>query len=179
MAKRGNTNNEVNKIEKEVLSGVEKNDFKADQMITDIEEFLDNNNIQMKKYTGNNVIELLTSLAVASKDMNNFNMHNNPTLTAKGTRKIGTNRRLMQDMVTNNNLLSIFELEKKRIERYQDYKMVETYIPQLAYCIDIIKSSIISPDNITKEFLNINIGNTPLDSCSESNKVKNIKNMIE
>ena len=62
------------------------------------------------------------------------------------------------------------------MNRYEDYKLVECYIPEISYCLDLMRDSIVSPDDVTKESMNVEYLEKPIDEIS-SDEAKNYRLM--
>ena len=43
------------------------------------------------------------------------------------------------------------DVDTKRINRYNDYRVIDEYIPELAMSVDVLRDSILSPDDFSKK----------------------------
>lgn len=165
-----NNQNDIDKLEREIM-GISKKDAKLINDIETITKIIDDNNVEFEKYLGKAPIEMLTTLTAAKNSIENLNRM-----------RLGTNKKnlsgkaVLNDVIKSSKLSNLFELEKKRMDRYEDYKLVECYIPEISYCIDLIRDSIVSPDDVTKESIHVEYLEKPIDEIS-SDEAKNFRLM--
>jgi len=118
--------------------------YQHDENINELNKKLNDINKKYKNITGNNVIEFLTSI-----ELNN--MRDSKNRVPINTNNVSKNiQQLMQDSMTS----IYFNDEKERLMRYDDYRLIDAYIPELAKCLDIYRDCILSPDDVTKRSLN-------------------------
>lgn len=159
----------IQSIERDVYN-IDKKDVKDVEKIDSMMKEL-HANPDISKYTGKNVLEFLGALGLAEKT-------NKENQSLKSLKKGSGNRKIVNELFNNKNMMSLFELERKRIERYNDYRMVDLYIPEVSYCVQMIKDAVLSPDDITKEFVGVKIDGEDLED-SKSIHAKNLNNMIK
>lgn len=124
-----------------------------------------------RKYTnvaGKNIIELMSSL-----EINNKNKSNNYRGNFNGKNKEEIKKSIEDKLVENINS-TYFTDERQRFLRYEDYRLIDAYIPELAKCLDLFRDAILSPDDVTKQSLNYSYDS---DIASET-VIKNIENLI-
>lgn len=90
--------------------------------------------------------------------------------------KTSSNKRIKQleSMLKNSNGEFFLE-EKDRFFRYEDYRLIDSYIPEVSKCLDMIRDCILSPDDITKRSLSFyyNDQNLLLDNDNTENNFIN------
>lgn len=76
------------------------------------------------------------------------------TKSTNNSNKLQSNKRIKQleSMLKNSNGEFFLE-EKDRFFRYEDYRLIDSYIPEVSKCLDMIRDCILSPDDITKKDL--------------------------
>lgn len=102
-------------------------------------------------------------------------------LNRKDNKKLNRNEVNQGINNTKNEILAAFEdadfsSESNRVSRYNDYRLVDKYIPEIATAIDVFANSIQSPDDTSK--LSMNVVNT---AETDENRPSNItfKNKID
>lgn len=142
----GNKNDKQNSSLKEL----EKLVYSKDKDLIDVEKKFssinaDVNNISLR-YNGeknnSNIIDFINSI-----DFNSELQNNNAGMSV--TKKL--NKDFINDMLNNQNAMDLFSIEKDRIDRYSDYRLLESYIPQVSLCLDVYTDCILSPDDFTKD----------------------------
>lgn len=145
------------KIEK-TLFGADVNLSKKTDRINDLLDSLNDVNSKYRKVTGQNLIEFLTSI-----EFNAVNKNRKDKFVAKKTRDNIENR--LKDAMGS----IYFADEKVRFSRYEDYRLIDAYIPELAKCIDLYRDCIMSPDDVTKKSLNYYHNDTLLSASNSDN----------
>ncbi|ALN97883.1 portal vertex protein [Bacillus phage vB_BpuM-BpSp] len=84
------------------------------------------------------------------------------------------NKKIIEDLVSKENLGRLLGFEKDRFSRYNDYYEIYSYIPQIADCIDIYRDTIMSPDDLTKDSVNVMYKGTLEVSNKNENVIENI-----
>lgn len=117
------------------------NDTSKDPQLA-LEQKLKNINNKYKEVTGSNIMEFFNKqeLNNASSDDNNASSKNN------------RNKNKMDQILRNSNGEFFLE-EKDRFFRYEDYRLIDSYIPEVSKCIDLYRDCILSPDDLTKKSL--------------------------
>ena len=112
----------IDKLEQDVM-GISKKDAKLLADIDQITKIIDDNNMEFEKYLGKAPIEMLTTLTAAKNSIESLNR-----MRLNGANKKNlSNKAILNDVIKSSKLSSLFELEKKRMNRYEDYKLVECY----------------------------------------------------
>lgn len=111
-----------------------------------LEKRLEDINNKFKPIIGANPMEFLNRIAMENKkeDPDNKNKKSN-----------GKDVKLkkLQSLLKNSNGEFFLE-EKDRFFRYEDYRLIDSYIPEVSKCLDLFRDCILSPDDITKRSLN-------------------------
>jgi hypothetical protein len=165
-------NGAINKAENEInseLYGIDKSENQADDLKS-IDAALNNINVGHSKFTGGNIMEYLNKME--------FNKGNGDfAQTARTNKKV--DKTDIESMLSKDNLAQLMDFEKDRFSRYDDYNLIYSYIPELAECINVIRDSIMSPDDLTKNSLNVYYKNR-LSKADVSNDVlNNLTKLVE
>lgn len=134
------------------------------EIIDNIEKDLSQLNNEYTKVTGQNIIEFFTKV-----EHNKIGSDNKEITSPK------INKERIEDMLSQSGLSEIFLSEKDRFLRYDDYLLIDSYIPELAKTLDLYRDSILSPDDVTKQSLNFYYKNASIDSADNESIKKNIK----
>ena len=137
------SNNDL-KINQNLFNFEERINDKDEENLEKIVNSLSNINNRYKRVTGTNVIEFLTRLEF-----------NNKASILGGNRKLSAKEmKLNLEEALQNSFGSMFlGSERERFLKYEDYRLIDAYIPEVAKCLTVYKDCIISPDDITKKAL--------------------------
>lgn len=169
MKKDKNTQNLDNSID-EILYDITKSDVKKRDKIDEIRKNVStiNNNFSTVTKTPN-LVEFLTQNAF------NDNATTKLKNSAKGTVINKKTKESIDKLVEQNNISLFLTEEKDRIERYNDYRIIDSYIPQVSRCMDLYRDCILSPDDITKKSINIDYSEENVSDDDYSKIQGNIK----
>jgi hypothetical protein len=112
-----------------------------------LEKKLETINNKFKPIIGGNPMEFLNRI-----EMDNKTSNNNPADKNKNNGKNGRIKKL-ENMLKNSNGEFFLE-EKDRFFKYEDYRLIDSYIPEVSKCLDLFRDCILSPDDLTKRSLN-------------------------
>jgi hypothetical protein len=157
------------KINKELYGIDNKDSFVKD--IKDIEDSLNKINKGYSKFVGTNLIEFLSKME--------FNTNNSDIQNTLASRKKKLDKGDIEKMLSKDGLSQIMNFEKDRFARYDDYSLIYSYIPQLAECINVFRDCIMSPDDLTKNSLNVLYKNLVAKSDTNNDVVKNLNKIIK
>jgi len=130
------------KINKEIY-GIDKgDDFSKD--IEEIENSINNISKSYRDVAGNDIVEFLDAVA-----FNNANSQNIGPIRRKGKFQ----KKDLSKLLNKQTIESLFTLEKSRTDKYEDFRILYSYIPQLATCVDNFVDCIVSPDDLTGNIL--------------------------
>ena len=165
-----NYNKEIKKINSEIENNLfefnKKNDH--DEKINGLLNSLNNVNKTYTDVTGKNVIEFLTSIEL-NGNSNNTN----------GIKKV-SKEETIEDTLKNSMGNICFSDEKQRFLRYDDYRLIDSYIPELSKCLDLYRDCILSPDDITKKSLNYYYNDKSITDNNQNNIIqKNVRFLDE
>lgn len=141
-----NKNNYQNQIDK-LDTSIEKvmfdfnKKYKHDKEIEELSNRLNELNQKYRNITGSNIIEFLNSI-----EMNNSSASSKIPVETR----VKNIQQLLQDSVGS----LYFADEKQRFLRYEDYRLIDAYIPEISKCLDLYRDCILSPDDVTKKSLN-------------------------
>lgn len=110
-----------------------------------LEKRLEDINNKYKPIIGGNPMEFLNRIEMDNKS-------NDPNEKAKFNGKNGRIKKL-ESLLKNSNGEFFLE-EKDRFFKYEDYRLIDSYIPEVSKCLDLFRDCILSPDDITKKSLN-------------------------
>lgn len=170
------SNSKIEKIEDEINKKVRGIEEKDDEVINELDDFLKS----ITRYTDNhrplkskNYIEMITVNTLNSKNKEN-------------KKRTVINNKKKQDamkLVENENWDNIFRLEYERIDRYTDFEILYSYIPELKACIDGFVDSIISPDDLTGGDISISYNEKKLgeelDNALETKVINHLNSLKE
>lgn len=131
-----------NNLEKEIYdtdANFNSKEKKIDELLKD----LGNINQKYTKSSGKNLLEFLTTVEMNPKG------EFSPRTKGNIKTKENIENKLKEAMSS-----IYFEDEKQRFSRYEDYRLIDAYISQLAKVLDLFRDCIMSPDDITKKSLN-------------------------
>lgn len=111
-----------------------------------LEKRLEAINNKFRPIIGGNPIEFLNKMEL-DNNMNN-NMPSDKSKSKKSSRL-----KKLEYMLKNSNGEFFLE-EKDRFFRYEDYRLIDAYIPEVSKCLDLFRDCILSPDDLTKRSLN-------------------------
>lgn len=143
---KNNLNIENRQINSALFGGYENtvdqiNDGENDPTAA-LQQKLDSISTKFKSSIGSNPMEFLNKIEL---DKNSGN---------KEVFKKSDNSRIkkLQSILKNSNGEFFLE-EKDRFFRYEDYRLIDAYIPEVSKCLDLFRDCIMSPDDITKRSL--------------------------
>lgn len=120
-----------------------------------------------------NMIEFLTQVA----------LNDSSTAQRKSNTKNINIRKQTTDSINKlleqSNVEAFLTEEKDRIERYNDYRIIDSYIPQVSRCMDLYRDCILAPDDITKKSINIDYVDENLPEDDKTKIESNIKELKE
>lgn len=157
-----------NKIAKDIY-GTDKKVTLVDQELKEIQNKINQLNQSYRSFVNGNIIEFMTSVEFSNDKYDNSNKKKNS--------KEGTKENIQKFFETQN-IADLTAFEKERAARYDDYKVIYSYIPQLAACIKVYTNCIISPDDFTKSSINFLYKDTIISKNSDDIISKNIKTLI-
>lgn len=117
--------------------------------------------------TGSNPMEFFNRIELDS--MSKENLINKEY---KGSDKIAKNI----DAIIRNSSGEFFVEEKDRFFRYEDYRLLDSYITEVSKCIDLYRDCILSPDDITKKAISFFYDNVKIE---EENNIKENLDLIK
>ena len=117
-----------------------------------LEKRLEKINNKFKPIIGSNPMEFLNRIELDNKS-------NDPNEKQKHG-KSGRMKKL-EYMLKNSNGEFFLE-EKDRFFRYEDYRLIDSYIPEVSKCLDLFRDCILSPDDLTKRSLNYYYNNSSI-----------------
>ena len=163
MSDRKNINSINRNVEDELFGTEEKNRPKNDQTLIRLENSLSRIKQRSTKDSSTNTMDVLSAV-ITNYKMNNID---------KVKKKVGIGDKaemneLFQSLVPPE---SFDQTEGERYSRYDDYRIIYEYIPEVATAIDALAESIMSPDNIDENTINYLYGDKAL--TSEDNSIKN------
>ena len=133
-----NTTN-IDNLEKKIKKNL---NIDMDAKNENLEDKINDFKSSFKNVSNNSIIEFMNK--------NMFEMADK-TISFNGN-KIDQ-RRYVQTMLEKSDWDKLYANEKARMDRYSEYDIIYSYIPELASCIDMYRDSIISPDDLTKNVL--------------------------
>ena len=122
-------------------SEMEKNTDEDD--IKTLEKKLNNINNKYKETTGNLPMEFFNRIEMDKENDNSLNSHMPNKQTNNRLKKL-------ESLIRNSNGEFFLE-EKDRFFRYEDYRLIDAYIPEVSKCLDLFRDCIFSPDDLTKK----------------------------
>lgn len=120
-----------------------------------------------------NMIEFLTQVAL-NDSSNAQRKTNSKNITLRKQTTDSINKLLEQS-----NVNAFLTEEKDRIERYNDYRIIDSYIPQVSRCMDLYRDCILAPDDLTKKSINIDYVDENLPQDDKGKIEANIKELKE
>lgn len=114
----------------------------------------------------NNVVEFMSKLFFDKNNLSN-------RIT-----EVTDKNKAVQDMLNKEQWNKLYGIEKERINRYSEYEIIYSYIPELASCIDSFRDSIIAPDSLTNISVPIKLPDNVV-SEEAKNLFENNKNVLE
>lgn len=157
---RDELNTQNRNINSAIFGGYERTINQIDDTKYDptqaLEKKLENINNKYKPIIGSNPMEFLNRIELDNKSSDPSEKNNVK----------GKNSRIkkLESLLKNSNGEFFLE-EKDRFFRYEDYRLIDAYIPEVSKCLDLFRDCILSPDDLTKRSLNYyysgeNIDNT-------------------
>lgn len=157
-----------------ILYDLDRKDIKKREDIEEIRSKVAELSINYSNITKSpNMIEFLTQVAL-NDSSNAQRKSNNKNITLKKQTTETINKLLEQS-----NVNAFLTEEKDRIERYNDYRIIDSYIPQVSRCIDLYRDCILAPDDLTKKSINIDYVDENLPEDDKSKIEANIKELKE
>ena len=138
-----NLENKVDKINNDINSLVygEKLDNELNKKFKEVQNIVSSINSKYEENIGTDIIEFFSSIDFKKNSNGKYKKKNN-------TKKNFEN--ILKDITPN----LINSSERQRVSRYHDYELITTYIPFISKAINVYRDNILSPDDITKDFLN-------------------------
>jgi len=171
---RQEINKENQRINSTLFGGYEKSidqfrDTEGDPSLA-LQRKLESINEKYKGTTGENPMEFFNRLELDKEDK-----HQEPGDKASK----GSNNRIkkLETMLKNSNGEFFLE-EKDRFFRYEDYRLIDSYIPEVSKSLDLYRDCILSPDDITKRSLTYYYNNTNIDK-REDPEVRYVKTNLK
>lgn len=165
-------NKEDEIINSAMFGGYEKTINQIDRTELDpalaLEKRLENINNKFKPIIGSNPMEFLNRVEMDNKSSN----PNEKTPKGKNSRI-----KKLKSLLKNSNGEFFLE-EKDRFFRYEDYRLIDSYIPEVSKCLDLFRDCILSPDDLTKRSLNYFYNDIAINFDKESEN-RYIKNNLE
>lgn len=155
-----------------ILHDADKKDLKKRNEVEEIRQKVANISTNYKNITKTpNMVEFLTQF-----DLNDTATRNlkNSSSSSKLRKKTNDN---INKLLEQNNISAFITEERDRIERYNDYRIIDAYIPQISRCMDLYRDCILAPDDITKKSINLDYNDTNIPNDDLSKIEDNIKNM--
>jgi len=134
-----------------------------------LEKRLETINNKFKPIIGSNPMEFLNRIEMDNKS-------NDPAEKAKFNGKNGRIKKL-ESLLKNSNGEFFLE-EKDRFFKYEDFRLIDAYIPEVSKCLDLFRDCILSPDDLTKRSLNYYYDDTNI-SSNEDSETKYVLNNLE
>lgn len=138
--------------EKNKLSGV---DNLVDREIYGVEDNYSNSN------RDNEIAEKIKKIKVGStnntdqKDIldlfNRVQMNRSARKSKVARQALDQSKKNIENNITDLFQNEVFNNEQQRISRYEDFRIIDMYIPEIAVSLDVLTDSIMSPDDITKD----------------------------
>ncbi|WCS68253.1 hypothetical protein Goe21_01430 [Bacillus phage vB_BsuM-Goe21] len=163
---RGKIDGLEHKINNQIFGTDTSDNFENDtkEISNSINKIIDQN----KSYTTPNMMDFLN----ASEFNNDANMSGE-----KPKKKFDKGQ--LEKVLSKENLSQLMGFEKERISRYSDYSIIYSYIPQLAECINVYRDSIMSPDDLTKDSLNIRYKSDKVKDELSNDVIKNTNFLVK
>lgn len=152
--------NDLDVIENRIRKDLEIENNPANETL---EDKINNFKSNYKNINGSSMIDFMTK-----------NMFNQADKNIYSGDKIIDQRKYVQTMLQKSSWDKLYSSEKPRMEKYSEYEIIYSYIPELASCIDSYRDSIISPDDLTKDTIPIKPKKSVLDEEDEELLQENI-----
>lgn len=165
------TNNRIYGISNDFLVKNKEDFVKIKNVITNI-------NQKQTEVTGPGLIEFFTKMVYEDDKAKNKQPKTLAKNQAESTKTSEAFKRSLEAANNTGMINNIFFQEKERIKLYDEYRMVDYYIPQVHQAIEAITDSIISPDDYSKQVFEITY-NGEANSDNTTNKliIENIKRL--
>ena len=154
------------KINRKLFNTSEKNE----ETISKLSKMLAGINNNRSANTNGNILEFFTNI-----ELNNHIKSGN----SKNTFDKNSIYKNIEENIKNSMQNFDFEDEKQRFRRYEDYRLVDSYIPELADCLDLYRDSILSPDDITKKSVNYIYNSEDISTNNDLTEFRNNLTSIE
>ena len=126
-----------------------QDEFTEDDSIHALEQKLEKLGTKYRETTGSNPMEFFNRLEMDA----NYNSQSGTEDRVKKNGYDGKGRiKKLQNLIKNSNGEFFLE-EKDRFFRYEDYRLIDAYIPEVSKCLDLYRDCILSPDDLTKRSL--------------------------
>lgn len=149
-SKQTNTNtrqtlDKIDKLEDNITDKLNRNT--KDDDLSELERKISSFKPHFKNLgsNNNNVVEFLTKIM--------FDKNSNAQLHYNNVDKNKT----IQDLLSKEQWDKVFGIERERLNRYGEYELIYSYIPELSACIDSFRDAIISPDSLTDDSIPISL----------------------
>lgn len=139
-----NFSNQFSNIERNVIGSLNGNEEKPKGLRTDLDRFKDQlSDVRRKnnltKYANNNG----DLVSLATKAYRNNNLSNKKVTK---TEKSDFIKNFIEENIENEG----FSTEIARVSRYDDYRIIDKFIPEISSAIDVFATSVIAPDDTSK-----------------------------
>lgn len=167
---------EINKENRDINSalfgGYEKtidqiNNTELDPTLA-LEKKLENINNKFKPIIGGNPMEFLNRIEMDNKTSGDPNEKKN---------KNQSSRLKKLESILKNSKGEFFLEEKDRFFRYEDYRLIDSYVPEVSKCLDLFRDCILSPDDLTKRSLNYYYDNESINNDKDDNNKYILSNL--
>jgi hypothetical protein len=163
------------KIARELFDIDKKDDFGKDQK--EIQDAINNINLTANGSSGESLLDFYNIMRINS--YNDENKSKNMNAKAQQVKK-AENRHHVEEMLSRENVTRLLEYEKDRLQRYGDYELIYSYIPQMAEAINVFRDCILSPDDLTKSVLPVFYGKESVStSNTKDDVIRNIYKLKE
>lgn len=155
-------------------NGGNQDEYTEDDSIHALELKLDKIGTKYKETTGSNPMEFFNRIEMDT----NYNNQNGTTDKVKKNGFEGKGRiKKLQNLIKNSNGEFFLE-EKDRFFRYEDYRLIDAYIPEVSKCLDLYRDCILSPDDLTKRSISFYYENYNLSTDENDETNDELNNLI-
>lgn len=174
-------NNKENKENKEISNNpfdkIDKLENKIDNKLnlntkdmdlTELEDKINNFKPYFKglNNNNNNIVEFLSKI-----------MFDKMTSTSK-LDSFTDKQKTVQNILAKEQWDKVFGIERERLNRYGEYDIIYSYIPELSACIDSFRDAIISPDSLTNDSLPVILPEEKVSKEASFTFINNIEFLI-
>jgi hypothetical protein len=163
------------KIARELFDIDKKDDLIKDQK--EIQDAINGINLAQNSSNGGSLLDFYNVMRINS--LNDQNKSDSKNAKERQVKK-AENRHHVEEMLSRENVTRLLEYEKDRIQRYNDYELIYSYIPQMAEAINVFRDCILSPDDLTKSVLPVFYGKESVStSNTKDDVIRNIHKIKE